>query len=497
MAENISLVDPDQGTGWDYDSLSGWESGEQGAINSGDQEVAECTSSSGSDDTTSCTIAGWSGIDASSYIIVRAKTGDEAGKSWDGNKYVLDAKLQPDEDYIRIEKIQIQQPADYALRVRGSNISTDGCFIKGMGDGSSDAVYLNTGGTCEVKNTIVLNADDDGIVNGTASNKVYNCVFYGCGNRGVVGGNQSTLVMKNVVSMDNTGDDFNAINGESDSDYCCSSDTTAPGSNSQASKTASSQFTSVTGGSEDFSVKDTNADIYDNGVGPSSDANVPTTDIDGDTRSGSTCDIGVDEYIASGNQEDVDGTLTTSGALSRVTRFKRIPDGAFTPQGATTRFIQWQRSADATLSLSGAAAFLSATTRAIAGALSFAGALTRKYIAHRTITAEIPTTAVLTRVARYFRVQVGDLNVSASTGWSSGQSIAGNVPLSGAVTPKMTYRRNLSASMAMSGGAKKTFAHFRRDLTGVLSFVGASRPPSTGTGGGRGLFRLGKAGNLR
>lgn len=36
--------------------------------------------------------------------------------------------------------------------------------------------------------------------------------------------------------------------------------------------------------------------VFDAGVGPSSDASVPTTDFDGDTRSGTTCDIGADEY---------------------------------------------------------------------------------------------------------------------------------------------------------------------------------------------------------
>ncbi len=31
------------------------------------------------------------------------------------------------------------------------------------------------------------------------------------------------------------------------------------------------------------------------GVGPSSDSVVPTDDVDGDTRSGTTCDLGFDE----------------------------------------------------------------------------------------------------------------------------------------------------------------------------------------------------------
>ena len=64
----------------------------------------------------------------------------------------------------------------------------------------------------------------------------------------------------NVVSMD-CDVDFD-ITTTTDVDYCCSSDATATGSNSLTSKSAANQFTSTTGGSEDFSVKDEDADIF-------------------------------------------------------------------------------------------------------------------------------------------------------------------------------------------------------------------------------------------
>jgi hypothetical protein len=38
---------------------------------------------------------------------------------------------------------------------------------------------------------------------------------------------------------------------------------------------------------------------YDVGIGPGSDADIPTDDIDGDSRSGATCDIGADEFDSS------------------------------------------------------------------------------------------------------------------------------------------------------------------------------------------------------
>lgn len=48
---------------------------------------------------------------------------------------------------------------------------------------------------------------------------------------------------------------------------------------------------------------------YDTGIGPSSDANVPTPDMDGSTRSGTTCDMGADEYVAAGGANAPTGTL--------------------------------------------------------------------------------------------------------------------------------------------------------------------------------------------
>jgi hypothetical protein len=42
----------------------------------------------------------------------------------------------------------------------------------------------------------------------------------------------------------------------------------------------------------------TGSSAIDAGIGPGSDAAVPTTDIDGDTRSGTTCDLGADEMAS-------------------------------------------------------------------------------------------------------------------------------------------------------------------------------------------------------
>ena len=44
-------------------------------------------------------------------------------------------------------------------------------------------------------------------------------------------------------------------------------------------------------------IQNTSSAAYDTGIGPGSDSDIPTDDIDGQTRSGTTCDIGADEAI--------------------------------------------------------------------------------------------------------------------------------------------------------------------------------------------------------
>lgn len=66
-------------------------------------------------------------------------------------------------------------------------------------------------------------------------------------------------------------------------------DNTAPGANSVHNATIAFE------GASDYHLAAGDTDAINAGIGPSSDANVPATDIDGDARAGATCDIGADE----------------------------------------------------------------------------------------------------------------------------------------------------------------------------------------------------------
>ena len=69
MATTVTkIVDPDNGTGTDYTSLSAWEAGMQKDLVSADEiSVAKCRCTGGTADTTAFSINGWT-TDATRYI---------------------------------------------------------------------------------------------------------------------------------------------------------------------------------------------------------------------------------------------------------------------------------------------------------------------------------------------------------------------------------------------------------------------------------------------
>lgn len=133
----------------------------------------------------------------------------------------------------------------------------------------------------------------------------YNNISYG-NNRNIYAQTRdsNTLEVRNNICMGHTGRGDYAMAGGTTGDfsYNMSSDDTGEdfgATNSLINKTAADQFVSVgPPDAEDFHLKDTNADSYEAGIGPSAEGNCPTDDIDGDTRSGATCDMGADEYSA-------------------------------------------------------------------------------------------------------------------------------------------------------------------------------------------------------
>ena len=217
-----------------------------------------------------------------------------------------------------------QNPIEFSSMSAGARIDFVNCIIKGHGADyvSSFLGGVDFGGTVNVINCILyglstVNSGTTGIKNSGATLNVYSTVMIG----GMVGFNHNsgTSVFKNVYIGGTGYQDFwtSAENGTFDKTNCASEDLTGDDAGGVTSATncitgvacSVATFTNVTGGSEDFHIV-SGSGLRDVGVTTSAEG-APfnfTTDIDGDTRSG-TWDIGADEYVASG-LNDVTRPLT-------------------------------------------------------------------------------------------------------------------------------------------------------------------------------------------
>ncbi len=78
-----------------------------------------------------------------------------------------------------------------------------------------------------------------------------------------------------------------------------SDDATSPDSDHRSKSIA---FADAGSPNYDYHLAAGDTDAIGEGIGPGSDAQVAATDIDGEARSGATCDIGADERVAAGNR---------------------------------------------------------------------------------------------------------------------------------------------------------------------------------------------------
>lgn len=311
MALVETYVDPD-GTG-DYTSLNAWEAAEQtDLVTDGDSHKVWCESSSGSADTTAVEINGWTTV-SSNTITIQAADGHRASTEWDATKYRLsvdgnEAFKTSDQNTI-LDGLQIEAYSDSSLTYRAVRVSYSGrsatiknSYIRAIGTTNTTyrALEINDYGGTTVVNTVIeaqglassFAALNIGVSN-NASNKntFYNCTIISDASDCVYGGNTVDVFTNVIAYHTDSGTCFPATSFVGDYNY--SSDATAPGANSLTNQ--SDPFTDSANG--DFSLA-SGVNAIDAGIGPSSDANVPATDINGNTRSGTTCDIGAAEYVA-------------------------------------------------------------------------------------------------------------------------------------------------------------------------------------------------------
>lgn len=167
-----------------------------------------------------------------------------------------------------------------------------------------------------IQNNLLYDSTEDGIqiyrdqgthiISNIIYNSVQNCIDFTsadednnifnntCANSTGIGFiiGDSLHVAKNNISINNTGADWSGTPGTAD--YNADDDGTVPGTNTLTGLVYADQFANVGAGTEDFHIKDTDADIYNSGVDLGTG-----TDIDGEDRDTYTpWDRGADEYVA-------------------------------------------------------------------------------------------------------------------------------------------------------------------------------------------------------
>ena len=348
--EVVKIVDPGEGAGHDYHSLSLWEAGENANLVTGDLiAVAKCRSTGGVADTTQLVIDGWT-TDATRYIKIWTDPAEEFrhNGTYQTTKYRLE--LATSALSYKMVEIYNEETQIYGLQFSIDDTAVSGgdcCVIyprvysgeqsfflsesilkrADTGTSAVHGIQHNQGnGIVTVRNCIAYDFGPTGTWSRTfalenaGTFNAYNCTIQNS-KRGFYQTN-GTFVVKNCIAQD-CGDGFEGT-FDNASDYN-SSDIAddAPGANSQ---TGSVVFVNEAG--DDFHLDSTDTVAINNGV----DLNaVFTVDIDNVTRptGAGTWDIGADEYVAAGGLSwSGAGTLTQSGVINRQFAITRGQSGA-------------------------------------------------------------------------------------------------------------------------------------------------------------------------
>lgn len=307
-----------------YLSLNACLTAEATSISAGDEFVIERLTENSVKDTTEATITSSWQTATGAKLTISAYTGNFAVKTGiDESKYLLEVTdpgvacllVNDPNNSGEIEINGLQIRAVYSassfrsgLRVSDSgdgSVIVNGCYIDGPDDSSSGYAGLANYGVNNLRftNNVVRNFDEVGMrLDGYA--EAYNNIIEGTTGDGIFINTGTTGYLKNNASFNNN-DDFDN-RGSMTLDYNASDD--GDGSNPVTPADWDAVYEDILNG--DFTLL-SGSDLVGAGVGPDTDSLVPTTDIDGDTRSGTTTDIGADLYVASGGIT-VTGTDTMS-----------------------------------------------------------------------------------------------------------------------------------------------------------------------------------------
>jgi hypothetical protein len=327
--EVIKVVDPDMGSGYNYDSLFDWEAAQQGDLTGVRDEiaVAKCRCTGGTADTTAVTINGWT-TSATQYIKIWTDPSESYrhnGTYQTGNKYRVEGNsggwngvVYSEESFIKVIGLAVtltyadvgQTAAIKVAATSGTQTIAYNICTQEVGYQSGTGI-ITSGGTSYIYNNILYNFNR--FESGSTSSGGIGAVKYAAGTAYVY---NNTCVNCDSGLVSNDVGDIIAINNLCNGCGSAGVGTFAAGTDYNATDDAvfgytvtdsgnthdhtSHTFTFV--GASDFHLASNDAGAIGLGLNLYNDAICPfQDDIDGQDRGGAAAawDIGADEYVAS------------------------------------------------------------------------------------------------------------------------------------------------------------------------------------------------------
>ncbi len=306
--EVIKIIDPDNGSGTDYTSLSAWEAAQQGDLTGVRDEiaVAKCRCTGGTADTAAVTINGWT-TSSTQYIKIwtdPAESYRHAGSYPTGNKYRLYVNGGATGSVIRVEESDVKvigiavRNHTYAANGVSFSYSLTGILIEKCVASGDGVTAMSNGIVSVCPGQVVVNNFVETATTGiycayTDANYVYNNTVRNC-TTGILGHWSNSCRAKNNLVDSTTTAYSNGFHADSTNN--AGDDDTAPGSNAIYNITVS-----FTGANNCILAATGNDEVIGDAANLYNDAAYAfQSDILGTDRggSGASWDIGAYEYVA-------------------------------------------------------------------------------------------------------------------------------------------------------------------------------------------------------